>query len=46
MGHYPYHIGQITYIAKMILNNKWKTASIAKGKSKEYMMQEFKKNSI
>ncbi|WP_028889764.1 DUF1572 family protein [Tenacibaculum ovolyticum] len=46
IAHYPYHIGQITYIAKMILNDKWKTASIAKGKSKEYMKQEFKKNSI
>ncbi len=46
IAHYPYHIGQITYIGKMILNDKWKTASIAKGKSKEYMKQEFDENSI
>jgi hypothetical protein len=46
IAHYPYHIGQIIYLGKMILNDKWKTASIAKGKSKEYMKQEFEKNSI
>lgn len=46
IAHYPYHIGQITYIGKMILNNKWKTTSIAKGKSKEYIAQEFDKNRI
>ena len=46
IAHYPYHIGQITYIAKMILDDNWKTTSITKGKSKEYMKQEFEKNSI
>ena len=44
IAHYPYHIGQITYIGKMVLNDKWQTASIAKGKSKEFMKQEFEKN--
>lgn len=46
IAHYPYHIGQIAYIGKMILNDKWQTTSIAKGKSKEFMKQEFEKNSI
>ena len=46
IAHYPYHIGQISYIAKMILNTKWKTTSIAKGKSKEFIENEFKKNSL
>ncbi len=46
IAHYPYHIGQIAYVGKMILNDKWQTASIAKGKSKEFMKQEFEKNLI
>ena len=45
IAHYPYHIGQITYVGKMILNDKWQTTSIAKGKSKEHMKREFAKNS-
>ncbi|WBX72235.1 DUF1572 family protein [Tenacibaculum retecalamus] len=45
IAHYPYHISQITYVGKMILNDKWQTASIAKGKSKGYMKQQFQENS-
>ena len=45
IAHYPYHIGQITYVGKMILNDNWQTTSIAKGKSKEYMKQDFLDNS-
>ncbi|OSY89502.1 hypothetical protein WH52_02385 [Tenacibaculum holothuriorum] len=44
IAHYPYHIGQIAYIGKMILNNKWQTASIAKGKSKEFIQAQFELN--
>ncbi|MGG6231220.1 DUF1572 family protein [Tenacibaculum sp. SDUM215027] len=44
IAHYPYHIGQIAYVGKMILNDKWKTASIAKGKSKEFIQAQFEKN--
>jgi hypothetical protein len=44
IAHYPYHIGQITYIGKMIQNEKWKSASIPKGKSDEYIQSEIKKN--
>jgi len=36
LAHYPYHIGQITYIAKMLKNNDWKTLSIARNKSQEF----------
>ncbi len=46
IAHYPYHIGQIAYVGKMILNDKWQTASIPKGKSKEFIQQQFKKNTI
>ncbi|WP_415325809.1 DUF1572 family protein [Chryseobacterium sp. MMS23-Vi53] len=36
LAHYPYHIGQIVYIAKMMKNDNWKTLSIAKNKSEEF----------
>lgn len=45
IAHYPYHIGQIAYIGKMILNDNWKSASIPKGKSDEYIQKEFERNS-
>jgi hypothetical protein len=32
LAHYPYHIGQIVYIAKMMKNNDWRTLSIARNK--------------
>ena len=44
IAHYPYHIGQIVFIGKMILNDKWHSPSIPKGKSKEYIQLEFVKN--
>lgn len=36
LAHYPYHIGQIVYIAKMIKNEDWKTLSIARNRSQEF----------
>lgn len=36
LAHYPYHIGQIIYIAKMMKNNEWNTLSIARNKSQEF----------
>ncbi|MCJ7934865.1 MAG: DUF1572 domain-containing protein [Chryseobacterium sp.] len=36
LAHYPYHIGQIVYIAKMIKNEDWKTLSIARNKSQDF----------
>jgi len=45
IAHYPYHIGQIAFIGKMILNDKWNSPSIPKGKSDEYIRLEFEKNS-
>ncbi|MGL6125601.1 DUF1572 domain-containing protein [Chryseobacterium artocarpi] len=36
LAHYPYHIGQIIYLAKMIKNEDWKTLSIARNKSQEF----------
>lgn len=36
LAHYPYHIGQIIYIAKIIKNTGWKNLSIPKGESQAY----------
>lgn len=39
LAHYPYHVGQIIFVAKMIKNEEWKTLSIAKNKSEEYHLE-------
>jgi hypothetical protein len=36
IAHYAYHTGQIVFMAKHIRSNKWRTLSIARGKSEEY----------
>ena len=36
LAHYPYHIGQILFIGKMIRGEKWKSLSIPKGQSLVY----------
>jgi Protein of unknown function (DUF1572) len=36
LAHYPYHIGQIIYIARMIKDKNWKNLSIQKGDSQSY----------
>lgn len=41
MAHYPYHIGQIVFIAKMRATNPWKTLSVAKGNSAQYNQAKF-----
>lgn len=35
-AHYPYHIGQIIFIGKIIKGIDWESLSIPKGKSQEY----------
>lgn len=32
LAHYSYHVGQIVFIGKMILNDRWETLSIPKKK--------------
>ncbi|MBP3039626.1 DUF1572 family protein [Bacillaceae bacterium Marseille-Q3522] len=44
MAHYSYHVGQIVYIGKQLKNENWKSLSIAKGKSEEYLQQMLKKH--
>src|SRR6188768_3643492 len=36
LAHYPYHVGQIIYIAKVIRNEGWQNLSIPKGSSGEF----------
>ncbi|MFP3598319.1 DUF1572 family protein [Chryseobacterium sp. SIMBA_029] len=43
LAHYPYHIGQIVYLAKMMKNEDWKTLSIARNKSQEFNTEMKKK---
>ena len=41
LAHYPYHIGQMVFIGKMILNESWQNLSIPRGNSKNYNAQKF-----
>jgi hypothetical protein len=43
LAHYPYHIGQIVYIGKMIRDENWESLSIPKGNSKKYNEEKFSK---
>jgi hypothetical protein len=36
LAHYPYHVGQIVFIGKMVKDKNWHTLSIAKGESKQF----------
>jgi Protein of unknown function (DUF1572) len=39
LAHYPYHVGQIIYVAKIITNSNWQNLSIAKGNSSQFNQQ-------
>ena len=43
LAHYAYHVGQIAFIGKMLLNDRWVSLSVPKGKSKEYNADKFSK---
>ncbi|MCH4830557.1 MULTISPECIES: DUF1572 family protein [Flavobacterium] len=43
LAHYPYHIGQIVFYAKMLKNKTWNSLSILKNQSKEYNNIKFSK---
>jgi hypothetical protein len=43
LAHYPYHIGQLVFLAKLMQDNSWKSLSIPKGKSKDYNQEKFAK---
>ncbi|MDR2221219.1 MAG: DUF1572 domain-containing protein [Flavobacteriaceae bacterium] len=41
LAHYPYHIGQIVFIGKVIRDKEWQSLSIPKNKSNEYNQTKF-----
>jgi hypothetical protein len=43
LAHYPYHIGQIVFYAKMLKNDEWTSLSIPKNKSTSYNADKFSK---
>jgi len=43
LAHYPFHIGQIVFLAKSFSDEGWESLSIPKGKSEEYNNEKFMK---
>lgn len=43
LAHYPYHVGQIVFYAKMLKEDEWNSLSIPKNKSKSYNSGKFSK---
>ena len=43
LAHYPYHVGQIVFIGKMVCENNWTSLSIPKGNSKAFNQEKFSK---
>jgi hypothetical protein len=43
LAHYPYHIGQIVFYAKMLKQTEWNSLSIPKNKSNSYNAEKFAK---
>jgi hypothetical protein len=43
LAHYPYHIGQIVFLGKMLAENGWTWLSIPKGNSQSYNKDKFSK---
>ncbi|MES2680589.1 MAG: DUF1572 family protein [Bacteroidota bacterium] len=41
LAHYPYHVGQIVYVGKMIADANWTSLSIPRNKSSEYNSEKF-----
>jgi hypothetical protein len=44
LAHYPYHVGQIVFIGKMIAGTKWNSLSIPKGNSEKFNAESFSKH--
>jgi len=41
LAHYPYHIGQIVFLAKMYSNKNWESLSIPRGQSDQFNTKKF-----
>ncbi|TVX94389.1 DUF1572 family protein [Paenibacillus agilis] len=45
LAHYPYHVGQIVYAAKLLKKGSWDSLSIPRNRSHEYNANKFAKES-
>jgi hypothetical protein len=43
LAHYPYHVGQIVFLGKMLSENSWTSLSIPKGNSRTFNQEKFSK---
>lgn len=41
LAHYPYHVGQIVFLGKMLCNQHWQSLSIPKGSSVAFNAEKF-----
>src|SRR3954453_2414770 len=41
LAHYPYHVGQIVFIGKMVYNDAWTSLSIPKSSSQQFNSEKF-----
>jgi hypothetical protein len=41
LAHYPYHVGQIVFIGKMLAGGNWQSLSIPRGGSQQYNIDKF-----
>jgi hypothetical protein len=44
LAHYPYHVGQIVFYAKLLKKTEWTSLSIPKNKSTDYNTDKFSKD--
>jgi Protein of unknown function (DUF1572) len=44
LAHYPYHVGQIVFLCKLLKTGEWDSLSIAKNKSNDFNDKKFKNN--
>ncbi len=44
LAHYPYHVGQIVFYAKLLKKGEWDSLSIPKNKSNDYNADKFSKD--
>ncbi|MDB5150498.1 MAG: hypothetical protein JWQ57_4518, partial [Mucilaginibacter sp.] len=43
LAHYPYHVGQIVFLGKMLRDESWRSLSIPRGQSESYNTDKFAK---
>lgn len=46
LAHYPYHVGQMVYLGKLILDKEWKSLSIPRGGTKAFNEEKFSQNKL